>query len=133
MSGSATSSFYSKSNDLWEMFKSQAEAFNYFDRLSTRERSGLKLLTCELPQSGGRRFIVAHTDQFRKNMDHRTINTEHRHVYEIIRDGFPCRLYFDLEFTKEDGRNFDVNGDELTKQWIILVAGKIYEKFGIKE
>ena len=54
---------------------------------------------------------------------------EDRHLYEIIRDRFPCRLYFDLEFSTQD--NPLVNGSELTKAWIELTLWKIHEYFGI--
>ena len=53
----------------------------------------------------------------------------YRHVYEIIREGYPCRLYFDLEFPKKE--NPLTNGDDLTSRWIQLVLWKLYEYFGL--
>ena len=52
-----------------------------------------------------------------------------RHVYEIIREGYPCRLYFDLEFPKNENPNVD--GDNLTCRWIELILWKLYEYFGL--
>lgn len=45
-----------------------------------------------------------------------------RHVYEIIREGAPCRMYFDLEFAR--GCNEDLDGDALVRAWINVVAGE---------
>jgi hypothetical protein len=47
-----------------------------------------------------------------------------RHYYELIRDSWPCRAYFDLEFSITS--NKDLNGDNLTSKWINLVVWKIY-------
>lgn len=44
------------------------------------------------------------------------------HVYEIIREGCPCRMYFDLEFAR--GYNPGLDGEELVRAWINVVAGK---------
>ena len=52
-----------------------------------------------------------------------------RHVYEIIREGYPCRLYFDLEFPRNENPNVD--GDHLTCRWIELILWKLYEYFGL--
>lgn len=45
-----------------------------------------------------------------------------RHVYEIIREGAPCRMYFDLEFAR--GCNPGLDGEELVRAWINVVAGE---------
>lgn len=44
------------------------------------------------------------------------------HVYEIIRDGSPCRMYFDLEFLR--GCNPGLDGEGLVRAWINVVAGE---------
>ncbi|CAN0373781.1 unnamed protein product, partial [Hapterophycus canaliculatus] len=44
-----------------------------------------------------------------------------RHVYEIIRDGCPCRMYFDLEFARESNPSLD--GEELVR--------KLHQDFGL--
>lgn len=45
-----------------------------------------------------------------------------RHVYEIIREGAPCRMYFDLEFAR--GCNEGLDGEVLVRAWINVVAGE---------
>ncbi|CAM9198216.1 unnamed protein product, partial [Ectocarpus sp. 13 AM-2016] len=52
-----------------------------------------------------------------------------RHMYEIIREGCPCRMYFDLEFAR--GPNPGLDGEELVRAWINVVAGKLHQEFGI--
>ncbi|CAM9146110.1 unnamed protein product [Ectocarpus fasciculatus] len=52
-----------------------------------------------------------------------------RHVYEIIREGCPCRMYFDLEFAR--GPNPGLDGEELVRAWINVVAGKLHQEFGV--
>lgn len=44
------------------------------------------------------------------------------HVYEIIREGSPCRMYFDLEFARACNPGLD--GEGLVRAWINVVAGK---------
>ncbi|CAN0357860.1 unnamed protein product, partial [Ectocarpus sp. 8 AP-2014] len=52
-----------------------------------------------------------------------------RHMYEIIREGCPCRMYFDLEFAR--GPNPGLDGEELVCAWINVVAGKLHQEFGV--
>ncbi|CAM9241375.1 unnamed protein product [Sphacelaria rigidula] len=52
-----------------------------------------------------------------------------QHVYEIIREGMPCRMYFDLEFTR--ACNVGLDGEALVRAWINVVAGKLQQDFGI--
>lgn len=50
------------------------------------------------------------------------------HVYEVIRDGSPCRMYFDLEFQRACNEGLD--GEALVQAWINVVAGEVYWKAG---
>jgi hypothetical protein len=52
-----------------------------------------------------------------------------KHVYEIIRENYPCRAYFDLEFSTED--NPELDGDAITAMWCNLVVWKVHSLFGI--
>ncbi|CAM9662272.1 unnamed protein product, partial [Choristocarpus tenellus] len=53
-----------------------------------------------------------------------------QHVYEIIRDGVPCRMYFDLEFAR--AHNPGLDGEALVRTWINIVAGKLYQDYSIE-
>ena len=54
---------------------------------------------------GKRKFLVADIKSFSKKYSE--VEVEKRHLYEIIRENFPCRLYFDLEFSVADNPNLD--------------------------
>lgn len=58
-----------------------------------------RIFALETSTSGKRRYIVGHLGRF---LDHywRESDPRTRHFYELIREGAPCRLYFDLEFSK---------------------------------
>lgn len=58
-----------------------------------------RLFAMETTVGGRRRYISAHLGRF---MDRywREYDVDTRHYYELIREGAPCRLYFDLEFAK---------------------------------
>ena len=129
-----TSSFYSTGPEKpdvstlpYSKFKSQAPAFYYFDTHSTEERQKLKIFAVEMPSDGHREYAVMHWDRFIE--EYAKSKTEHRHVYEMIRDGFPCRLYFDLEYSVKS--NPGIIGDDLTAKWIRLVAWKVMQLWGI--
>ena len=54
----------------------------------------------EKSNTGQRKYCVGHAGRF---MDHywRKTPPEARHYYELIKEQTPCRLYFDLEFSKQ--------------------------------
>ena len=54
----------------------------------------------EKSNTGQRKYWVGHVGRF---MDHywRKTSPEARHYYELIKEQTPCRLYFDLEFSKQ--------------------------------
>jgi DNA-directed primase/polymerase protein len=58
-----------------------------------------RILCKEVTNTGTRKYYVGHLGRF---MDHywRKISPEARHYYELIQEQTPCRLYFDLEFSK---------------------------------
>jgi hypothetical protein len=126
--------FYSKKEDLnpqqeetqiFETFSRQELAFQKFDSLSESDRTKCKVFTFESIQSGQRRFLVGGMDRFYQM--YFEIPIQNRHVYEIIRESFPCRLYFDLEYPISFNPN--TNGNELTKKFIHLVLWKLYEHY----
>lgn len=57
-----------------------------------------------------------------KNQPQRGTYPPLRHVYEIIREGSPCRMYFDLEFAR--AHNPGLDGEWLVRSWINVVAGE---------
>lgn len=96
---------------VFESFSRQELAFNYYDelleegRFSTESEGGdnrerknpIKLFTFESLMTGKRQFLVADMESF--VLRYLSLEGSKRHCYEIIREDFPCRLYFDLEFS----------------------------------
>ncbi|GBG24490.1 DNA-directed primase/polymerase protein [Hondaea fermentalgiana] len=116
-------------------FARQAQAFAFADSLppeaALREGQGWArpaVLALENGVGGTRAFMVAGRRDFVKwYLD---TNPLKRHVYEIIREGTPCKAYFDLEFPI--GRNPDVCGDKLVDVVIAATAAAMLELFGIE-
>lgn len=98
------------------VFPRQQEAFEFADQIASfrqrmRENSSRagggsnsgessdtlfpRVFSFEDAREGKRRFLVSSFASFWDNYAHHTLPTQ-RHVYEIIREGAPCRLYFDL-------------------------------------
>lgn len=123
-------------HEVYQVFSRQILAFQYFDSLSwhllTKEQ--VKIFCFENKQTGKRKFLVSSWNRFLKKYfedddPYSKSKCHHGHYYEIIREHFPCRAYFDLEYSKRD--NPETDGNYLTSKWIQLVLFKIYELFGL--
>ncbi|KAI3426242.1 hypothetical protein D9Q98_008618 [Chlorella vulgaris] len=75
----------------WHTFPTQQAAFDLAD-----SEPGLEVYSVEQGPAGRRRFIATSRSEFWRR--YRDMLPQHRHLYEIIRQGAPCHLYFDLEF-----------------------------------
>ncbi|CAI5701168.1 unnamed protein product [Peronospora effusa] len=82
----------------------------------------------ENARNGKRRFLVASFAEFWKN--YTKTRADQRHVYEIIREGVPCRLYLDLEFKR--AINSHVDGDALVARLLSLFQLQFYRRYGIR-
>ncbi len=51
-----------------------------------------------------------------------------RHFYEVIPQGEPCKLYFDLEFSLAENRHAD--GEAAVRLLVALVLDKLRDDFG---
>ena len=121
---------------LYKVFPRQIQAFHYFDSLdiTIKSKYKIKLFSFESKLTGKRKFLVASWNEFFRNyMDEDDATSKrrchHGHYYEIIREGFPCRPYFDLEFSIPD--NPQVHGDSLVATWVDLVLWKLYQLYGL--
>ena len=142
---------------VFKSFFKQELAFRHFDDTMARRRGSsdamysppLKLFTFESLVTGKRQFLVADMQSFYE--EYLALNRSQRHVYEIIREDYPCRLYFDLEFSTKRNPDLDgivnfqccyltiksictlffILGSKLVDEWIQLVSWKLYEVFGI--
>lgn len=53
------------------------------------------------------------------------------HWYEILRDDFPCHLYFDLEYPKGPTLNENVDGDAMVDTLLSIMRKRLDEDFGL--
>lgn len=113
--------------ELFQLFTKQDLAFQAFDHLDQRLQARSKIFTYEALEAGKRHFLLAENDVFMER--YFQIPLQNRHVYEIIRYTFPCRLYFDLEFNRRV--NTSVDGNELTQRWVELVLWKLHELYEV--
>lgn len=125
-----------KTKDILGVFPRQEQAFHYFDSLSHYDRRRCKLYSFESVLNGQRKFMVASFDIFLKRYFSND-SCLNQHTYEIIREEFPCRPYFDLEFpiapnlASEDFQKIIEEGNKAVAIWINLVLWKIYELWDI--
>jgi hypothetical protein len=110
-------------SSIFSIFPRQDLAFQYFDEQNCKE--SLKIFSFEAPITGKRKFLVSHLNIFHEKYR----SNVNRHVYEIIREAYPCRLYFDLEYSKE--ANPEAHGESIVELWISLVLWKLYELYNL--
>ncbi|KAK2366883.1 DNA primase [Trifolium repens] len=107
--------------EVWCTFPRQDEAINF------AKGKDVHLFSYQDHFNGQRRFLVStYTEFWRryKNMD-----SKFRHHYEVIQEGLPCHLYFDLEFNRRV--NVGKNGDEMVDLLISIVLEALHEKYEI--
>lgn len=111
-------------------FPTQQLAFDFAD---ARSPHAAQVWAYEIDQSGRRRFIVASTSSFWRW--YRTVLRRQAplHVYEVIREGKPCRLYFDLEFRRTDSETRALNGRLLTDSVVATTAQLLEDCYGVTE
>lgn len=97
-------------------FFRQIDAFEYVDNLRNQDHdtSQVKVYSFENMIDGGRRFLAADLPEFADQ--YMSTVPAHRHAYEIIREGEPCRAYFDLEFSQK--MNPSLDGHLLTERLV---------------
>lgn len=87
---------YRRTN-VFREFRQQKEAFSFADSLIARTEDA-RVFARELDKKGTRRFFVTTYEECWR----RLMRTNHncRHFYEVVREGSPCYLYFDIEYSK---------------------------------
>lgn len=79
-----------------------------------RRKSSRKFITGDLTK-----FLLAYYD----------VEDEIKNFYEVITEGHPCRLYFDLEFARNENMNIDE--DEVTLTFINVINHCLKVKFSV--
>lgn len=111
---------------LWRTFRRQDEAFAFAStctqatRVFAYEPAGS---TC-----GRRRYLVASTNRF---FDlYLRLPREDRCHYEVIPEGTPCRLYFDLEFNRQANPRRD--GAAMARAVADLACAMLLKRYGLR-
>ncbi|KAK6155642.1 hypothetical protein DH2020_009890 [Rehmannia glutinosa] len=74
--------------------------------------------------------IFSYQDHMNGQRRYKEMNSKLRHHYEVIQEGLPCHLYFDLEFNKRE--NASKNGDEMVDLLISVIFDALLEKYSIQ-
>ncbi|XP_061360436.1 uncharacterized protein LOC133304419 [Gastrolobium bilobum] len=109
--------------EVWVTFPRQDDAIKF-----AKGKEDVYVFSYQDHFNGKRRFLAStYTEFWRryKNMD-----SKFRHHYEVIQEGLPCHLYFDLEFDKRV--NTGKNGDEMVDLLISVVLKAVHEKYAIQ-
>lgn len=108
--------------ETWATFPRQEEAIKF-----VKEHPTTRIFSYQDHFNGQRRFLAATYGEFwqrYKNMD-----PKFRHHYEVIQEGLPCHLYFDLEYNK--GLNMDRNEDQMVDLLIAVIFEALREKYNL--
>ncbi|XP_020590570.1 DNA-directed primase/polymerase protein isoform X3 [Phalaenopsis equestris] len=104
---------------VWATFPRQEEAIRF-----ARTHRSCNVFSYQDHLTGKRRFLASTYDEFWKRYE--SMDSKFRHHYEVIQEGHPCHLYFDLEFNMRlnVGRNVDEMVDILTSITLIAISEK---------
>ncbi|XVF53526.1 hypothetical protein PTKIN_Ptkin05aG0106000 [Pterospermum kingtungense] len=108
--------------EVWATFPRQDEAVKFAKR-----HANAHVFSYQDHCSGQRRYLASTYKEFWKR--YKTMDSKLRHHYEVIQEGFPCHLYFDLEFNKRDNMGRDEN--EMVDLLISVILEALLEKYSI--
>lgn len=116
-------------------FSRQQQAFDFVDNLSSQDLQeqgqgwvAPQVFAVELSGAGRRSFVVAGRAEFLRW--YLALPPLRRHVYEVVREKSPCKLYFDLEFCV--ARNRELDGDYLVDIVVAASTALALELFGLE-
>ncbi|KAK3008262.1 hypothetical protein RJ639_014948 [Escallonia herrerae] len=108
---------------VWSTFPRQEDAMKY-----AKDQVDVHIFSYQDHVNGQRRFLVSTYKEFWQR--YKNMNPRFRHHYEVIQEGAPCHLYFDLEFNKQE--NAEKNGDEMVDLLLVVVFDALLEKYSIQ-
>ncbi|XP_018472379.2 uncharacterized protein LOC108843646 isoform X1 [Raphanus sativus] len=108
---------------VWATFPRQDEAIKFEKR-----HDNARVFSYQDHFSGQRRFLVSTYDEFWNRYN--SMDSRHRHHYEVIQEGLPCHMYFDLEFDQRVNERKDV--DEMVDILISVLLEALHEKYAIE-
>ena len=105
-------------------FPTQKKAFEFAD---SHRHMCLMLFAEETSSQGQRRFAAAPATTFW--LTYSKLEPSQQHWYEVIREGWPCHLYFDLEFQVADCPGWD--GDLMVETLMNATQELLMALFGL--
>ncbi|XP_042481034.1 DNA-directed primase/polymerase protein [Macadamia integrifolia] len=108
---------------IWATFPRQDEAVK-FAKIHTH----VHVFSYQDHFNGQRRFLVSTHEEFWQR--YKSMDSKFRHHYEVILEGMPCHLYFDLEFNRNS--NARKNGDNMVDLLISVILDALFEKYSIR-
>ncbi|GAB2265148.1 hypothetical protein Dimus_000213 [Dionaea muscipula] len=109
--------------DVWATFPRQEEAIKF-----ANQHTDVRIFSYQDHFNGTRRFLVSTYQEFWQRYKH--MNPKFRHHYEIIEEGLPCHIYFDLEFSKRE--NADKNGDQMVDLLLSVTFQVLLDKYSLQ-
>ena len=115
---------------LYASFPTQAPALAFADAHSAAggEEEELRVFSAEAGPAARRRFVATSVAELWRR--YAATPPPLRHWYEIIREGAPCHLYFDLEFAT--AANPGAEGPAAVEALLALAADALRERFGLE-
>ncbi|MQL80514.1 hypothetical protein Taro_012973, partial [Colocasia esculenta] len=113
---------FSPREKVWATFPRQEEAIRF-----AKVDSQVHLFSYQDHLNGQRRFLVCTYEEFWRRYE--KMDPRVRHHYEVIQEGLPCHLYYDLEFNKRD--NPGRNADEMVDILVSVTFRVLFDKYSI--
>ncbi|XP_048554602.1 DNA-directed primase/polymerase protein isoform X1 [Triticum urartu] len=108
---------------VWATFPRQDEAIRF-----SKEHAHTKVFIYQDHLSGQRRFLVSTYDEFWRRYNN--MDPQIRHHYEVIQEGSPCHIYFDLEFNAKLNQKRDA--DEMVDTLVAVTFSALQDKYSIE-
>ncbi|KAM0880001.1 hypothetical protein ACQ4PT_033872 [Festuca glaucescens] len=108
---------------VWATFPRQDEAIRF-----SKEHADTKIFSYQDHFSGQRRFLVSTYEEFWRRYNN--MDPQIRHHYEVIQEGSPCHIYFDLEFNAKINQERDA--DEMVDILVAVTFSALHDKYSIE-
>ncbi|GAB2221973.1 hypothetical protein Droror1_Dr00013170 [Drosera rotundifolia] len=109
--------------EVWATFPRQEEAIKFAE-----QHTNVRIFSYQDHFNGMRRFLVSTYEEFWRRYKH--MDPKFRHHYEVIQEGLPCHIYFDLEFNKRE--NGDKNGDQMVDLLLEVTFEVLLDKYSLE-
>ncbi|CAN6168018.1 unnamed protein product [Urochloa humidicola] len=108
---------------VWATFPRQEEAIRF-----SKAHVHTNVFSYQDHKTGTRRFLVSTYDEFWKRYN--DMDSKIRHHYEVIQEGSPCHIYFDLEFDTRLNKKRDA--DEMVDILVAVIFSALRDKYSIE-